>query len=351
MGSASNNSQVITLVLRQCIGLAFTPPTEDLQLTYSALDQGDVTGRTSLSWVAQQGNDLLVDQLLMCQADLEKADSSGRTPLHWAVVAGKLRCVNSLVMMGADIFAKDKLGRAAIHLAVQGKPSLEIVQGLLSSGADLKIKDKQGMMPLHAAAYYDQPSVVSCLLANGAVINDSDATGRTALLIAISLNNYGVIRLLLSQKSLDYTIIDIFERGLIHFAACLGDVCTLKILSATSLRGLMTYDQDNSGVTGIEYAQWRLLHNKEWSRSVIEPPDPDPLEWYMAFRDLSTKLGCSASGEEQPQLLDVDPYTWESLQGDLAALGLEEDDKSSVDPEDDEEWTDARESLVEGFDP
>ena len=303
---------------------------DDLQLAYSGLDDKDNQGRTSLSWVAQQGNESLVNLLLTCQADPDKADSLGRVPLHWAVVSRNPGCVESLAVAGAHVFAKDKLGFTPIHIAVQGDPSLPIIQTLLSAGADLRARDGQGMMPLHAAAYYDQPSVISRLLANGAGINDTDITGRTALLIAISLNNYGVIRLLLNQRSLDYTVTDNYKRSIMHFAACLADTCTLHILSAATVRGVVPHEQDESGLMGIQYAQWRLLQNQEWSESVVEPPDPDPWEWYVAFRGLSATVKRNNTGEDTLRLADGESYTWDALQRDVAMLAVSDDDSPST---------------------
>ena len=313
-----------------------------MDLTFSSLDHRDINGRSALSWVAQQGKEDVVNQLLLCKADPNNGDSTGRTPLHWAVVAHSVSCVESLIIFGADIFMKDKLGSTAIHLAVQGNPNLYIVQALIASGADLRIRDGQGMTPLHMAAYYDHPDVVSRLLANGAQINDTDSSGRTALLIAISLNNYGVLRLLLNHSSLNCAVVDNYERNVIHFAACLGDICTLRILTATNLKGLYIDDKDNSGVAGIQYAQWRLLHHEEWSNSVVEPRDRDPLEWYLAFRKFNDSIRYNSTNEISDRSPDEDPYTWDSLQRDLSGLNLSDDEED--DSED--QWADALEEVL-----
>ena len=339
--------------LIECLGftpmhLACVVPSSqslDLDLVYEDLDQEDNTKRTALSWVAQRGNPRTLSVLLLCRADPNRNDSSGRNTLHWAVLGRNVSCVESLIEYGTDIFAKDKLGSTPIHLAVQGEASLLIVQILLSHGADLRARDGQGMTPLHVAAYYDQPSIVARLLGNGACINDTDSTGRTALHIAISLNNYGVLRLLLCNSSLQCNLRDNFERSVVHFAACLGDVCTLRILTASHLKGLFADDRDNTGVTGIQYAQWRLLHNEEWSNSVVEPQDPDPWAWYDAFTELNTRIRRRTIGQMAEQLADEDPHSWESLEKDLAALDLSEDDENTHELDSEDEWDDALEVL------
>lgn len=54
-------------------------------------------------------------------------------------------------------------------------------------------------MPLLWAARYNRPEIPSCLSRNGASVNDTDPNGRTILHAAISLNNYGVLRLILKH--------------------------------------------------------------------------------------------------------------------------------------------------------
>ena len=218
----------------------------DTDPVYADLDQEDNTGRTALSWVAQRGNPRLLNALLLCQADFNRRDSSGRNTLHWAVLGRNVSCVEGLIEFGADIFAKDKLGSTPIHLAVQGEASLLIVQTLLSHGADLRARDGQGMTPLHVAAYYDQPSIVSRLLGNGASINDKD---------------------------------------------------------------------------------------------------PDPWAWYDTFTELNMRIRRRTTGQMTEQSADEDPHSWESLEKDLAGLGLFEDEEITHELESEDEWDDALEVL------
>ena len=331
-----------TPIHRLCV-LGESEHDQNNELTFSHLDQGDVTGRTALSWVAQQGKEDLLLKLLRCKADPNKKDSSGKTALHWSSAAKNALCVQSLIDFGANVFVKDSVGSTPIHMAVQGDGDLETVQTLLSFGADLRERDGQGMMPLHLAVHYDRPSIVSRLFANGASINDTDMTGRTALHIAISLNNYGVLRLLLSDASLQHHVRDNFDRTILHFAACLGDTPTLKILTAANLKGVFADEKDSSGVTAMQYAQWRLLSNEEWSNSVLEARDLDPFAWYLTFRELIIKVRGSMADEVLEQSAEDYPYTWESLNRDLATLDTSEEDISSEESDSEDEWEDASE--------
>ena len=316
---------------------------QGIELAYSDLDQGDITERTALSWVAQQGKQDLLYKLLRCKADPNKRDFSGKSALHWSVAAKNSPCVQGLIDYGADVFAKDKLGSTPIHIAVQSEGDLNTVQTLLSFGADLRERDGQGMMPLHLAAHYDRPSIVSRLITNGASINVTEYTGRTALHIAISLNNYGVLRLLLSYASLQHHVRDNFERTILHFAACLGDTSTLSIMTAANLKGVFADDKDSSGATAMQYAQWRLLYNEEWSNSVVEPRDADPWAWYTTFRELMMKVRGNMADEAFKQSAHGYPYTWESLNNDLATLTMSGEEVTLEDPDSEDEWEDASE--------
>lgn len=120
------------------------------------------------------------------------------------------------------------------------------------------------MMPLLWAAHYDRPEILSWLSCYGASVNDTDPNGRTTLHIAISLNNYGVLRLILEHWPLLCSRADKNRRNLLHFAACLGDLCTMKILQAANLGGLEGADNvDCTGTTPLQYAQWRLMKNED----------------------------------------------------------------------------------------
>ncbi|MCJ1456731.1 hypothetical protein MMC28_007095 [Mycoblastus sanguinarius] len=194
------------------------------------------------------------------------------------------------------------------------------------------------MTPFLWAAHYGRPDTVSFLLREGASINDTDPSGRTALHIAVSLNNYGVLRLLLNEESPPVLSRGHNGRNLIHFAACLGDVCTLNILQAASLQGLHVGSMDHTGVTGYEYALWRLIRNEDWSDSVVEPCDPDPKEWYIAFRALMDSIKDGAS-DVQERSFEHDCGSWEALNMQLADLNSCEDE--SDEEEDGQEiWAD-----------
>ena len=71
------------------------------------IDQMDETGRTSLSWVCQTGDDKSAAQLLACGAKPDTSDLRGRTSLHWSTYASSMACLRLLLAAKADVNAKD----------------------------------------------------------------------------------------------------------------------------------------------------------------------------------------------------------------------------------------------------
>lgn len=294
-----------------------------LETARSRIDQSDATGRTALSWVAQKGDAKSLLQLLSLGSEPDKRDYSGKSPLHWSLFAGSDEYLQILLHAKADIDTKDKLGRTPLCLAAQTGSSLKFIKTLLSFGAEPRSRDGHGMMPLLWAAHYDRPRILSCLSRLGASVHDTDPNGRTILHIAISLNNHGVLRLILKRWPLLCARADKSGRSFIHLAACLGDLSTLRILQRANLRGLEDANGgDYTGRTPLEYAQWRLMDNEQWSNLVIEPRDSDPLEWYDAFKALL--VSCSEQPEE-PFVEDSYPHL--SLDEVLAKLGSDEEEE------------------------
>lgn len=319
-----------------CLGLS-DRSLEDiiLETPRSRIDESDTTGRTALSWAVQKGDADILLRLLSLGSQPDKRDFSGKSPLHWSLSAGSDECLQILLRAKADVDAKDKLGRTPLCLAAQMGTSHEFIKKLLSFGAEPRSRDGHGMMPLLWAAHYDRPRVLSCLSRLGASVYDTDPNGRTILHIAISLNNHGVLRLILKYWPLLCSRVDKNGRSFIHLAACLGDLSTLKILQTAKLGGLKDANGgDCTGRTPLDYAQWRLMDNEQWSNLVIEPRDSDLLEWYDAFKALLAS--CSGKPEESSIR---DSYPHSSLHEVLAELASN-DEEDDHDEYSDQAWED-----------
>lgn len=119
------------------------------------------------------------------------------------------------------------------------------------------------MMPLLWAAHYDRPRILSCLSGLGASVHDTNSNGRIMLHIAISLNDHGVLGLILKHWPLLCSRADKMGRSFVYLTACLGDLPTLRILQTANLGDLKDANGgDCTGRTPLEYAQWRLMDNE-----------------------------------------------------------------------------------------
>jgi hypothetical protein len=89
--------------------------------------------------------------------------------------------------------------QSALHLAARGGYT-NIVRMILQRKVDTNIRDSEGQTPLMYAAAEGREDVVSCLLASGACLGRSDATGRTALHLAAERRQLTVLRIILNQN-------------------------------------------------------------------------------------------------------------------------------------------------------
>ena len=129
--------------------------------------------------------------------------ASGVTPLCSAAEAGQKSMVELLLNHGARVDDRDNRSATALHLAV-AMGFKAVAETLLDHKANPNEGNSQGresVTPLHAAAGGASVSMVELLLARGANVNATDASGRTPLHRACESGHPEIVRALLAAKA------------------------------------------------------------------------------------------------------------------------------------------------------
>jgi ankyrin repeat protein len=178
----------------------------DLLLARGApIDARNLAGATALFSAAERGHTLVVQRLIERGADVKLVGRSGVSPVAAAAYAGNDAIVEALLANGADERAPDETGKPPIVYAAAGA-RLDIVKRLLARNIDINARYPNDLTLLMWASGPDESAsepqaikVVLYLLDAGAHIDDRDARGRTALMIAAEGGRAEIVNLLLAR--------------------------------------------------------------------------------------------------------------------------------------------------------
>lgn len=144
------------------------------------VNQAGPDGQYPLHVAANQGNVVVVRQLLQHDARLDVRDRLGRTPLHVALASGKIAAAEVLLDRGAD----DDLQALLFDLVRENAADRDTINLLAGRGVDFNAPDETGDPPLHIAIAADNLKLVKHLLMAGADVNSTNASGGTPLAVA-----------------------------------------------------------------------------------------------------------------------------------------------------------------------
>src|SRR6266849_2975712 len=178
----------------------------DLLLAHGApIDARNLAGATALYFAAEGGHTPVAQRLIERGADVKLAGRSGVTPVAAAAYRGNNTIVEDLLAHGADDRAADQTGKPPIVYAAAGA-QLDVVTRLLVRNIDINARYPNDLTLLMWASGPDEKApeteaikVVSYLLDAGAHIDDRDARGRTALMIAAEGGRAEIAKLLLAR--------------------------------------------------------------------------------------------------------------------------------------------------------
>lgn len=156
------------------------------------------TVKAELVQRAKAGDTVSALSLLRSGADPNQSSSLGEVPLMWAAINGDVRLCRALRDAGARIDAAEPSGSTALTYAVlggiRGRTTLDY---LLRHGASAR--NTGGVRALVYAAQDNDLHAVKALIHAGADVNASDASGNTALMLALGAGNRAVAWFLLSS--------------------------------------------------------------------------------------------------------------------------------------------------------
>jgi ankyrin repeat protein len=131
-------------------------------------DNTGLGGMTALHWAAKNGNPQVAMALVAVKADPNSPNKVGKTPVTLAAEEGHLGVLKMLLEQGGKMEAIDQIGGTPLLWASGLCQTPETVEFLIAEGANVNIIDINGMTPLIWAAGIGKPAVVQLLLDNGA---------------------------------------------------------------------------------------------------------------------------------------------------------------------------------------
>ena len=178
----------------------------DLLLARGAeINARNLAGATALYEAAERGQEAVLRRLIERGADVNLGGRSGVSPVAAAAYAGRASIVRLLLAHGADGQIADETGKPPIvYAAASGQ--LDIVKQLLALNIDINARYANDLTILMWASGPDERvaepqalEVVVYLIDAGAHIDDRDARGRTALMIAAEGGHADIAKALLAH--------------------------------------------------------------------------------------------------------------------------------------------------------
>ena len=158
-------------------------------------------GKSALNLAIDRKNLRIVRLLLQHDADPNYMDEIGNSPIHFAVQKEHIEIVKQLLKYGAEVDGKSLLDSTPLEYAWLLE-QMDIAKILLDHGADVDFcwgGDRS--TALHGAATYGNLENVEFLLEHNANINIRDEEGKTALEIAMEMNNVKVTKIITFHES------------------------------------------------------------------------------------------------------------------------------------------------------
>jgi ankyrin repeat protein len=134
------------------------------------VNAAEADGATALHWASYRDDVASADALLRAGAKVNAANDLGATPLWMASMNGSVAMVKRLLEAGANPNAKLLLGETPVMVAARSGHAA-VVELLVNKKADVNMRAARGQTALMWAVAQKHPDVVAILLAHGADVH------------------------------------------------------------------------------------------------------------------------------------------------------------------------------------
>jgi ankyrin repeat protein len=187
-----------------------------------------------------------MERLAAKGADTSTRNTRGDTPLHIAVSLERSDVVNMLLRSGASIHARNTRGRTPFQISLS--ISTRMVSTLLTRDR-INISDDMGNSPLHIALQERAAGeYITTILSQGARINAVDSNGKTALRLAIDLEQWPSAKLL-ADTGADPYIAAVDNKTPAEISFEKGETCIRAVFSGKAISA-----KDSSQNTILHFA-------------------------------------------------------------------------------------------------
>jgi ankyrin repeat protein len=226
----------------------WTPDMELLLLRRGAdIEVRDAEGNTPFMEAILAGNSPSMEQLFRIGADIKTRNFRGDTALHISASMDRTEISTKLLDWGVSIHARNAQNRTPFQNAIAaGSPRL--IRTFLTRDR-LNSSDDFGSTPLHIAVQERaSPSIISTILDLGARQSTVDAEGRTALRLALDLDQLETAQLLANSGG-DVFAVARDGKTPVETALAKGADAVRALFSGTAINA-----KDPSGNTALHYA-------------------------------------------------------------------------------------------------
>ncbi|KAI0386012.1 ankyrin [Hypomontagnella monticulosa] len=244
----------------------------------SHINSVDGYGCTPLQHAVMQGYVAAVRTLLKAGARMDIADYSGSTPLMAASRLEDTHIAELLLDAGANVNYFDPRTGQRLTSFMVGKP--DMLRLLLSYGAPVTWRQDSFLSnPLTNAARksfdipYDHPArtrwadSLDCLIRAGVDINDQNNRLRMTPIMSALMNRNALLVDLLIRAGAWLDVVDMYGRGILHYAASGGNIEAIDSLRRAKISGV---DPDMTNIWGDTPLQ-TLQHRISQSDDDLDP--------------------------------------------------------------------------------